>query len=89
MIDLGEYLVKIQRYSDKRQHKVTVANIYNKEHHLLGIGQVACSTKDCYNKKIGRKLAIKNALANTIIAKKDRAKLWENYRVLMTKHPRW
>jgi len=90
MIDLGKYLIKISRYSNKIKQITTVSHVFDKKtHKLLSVGMVTCSKNDCFNKKIGRKKAIANALNKSSISKENRETLWQNYRTKMTKKPRW
>lgn len=89
MIQLGEHKVRINRYINPKNEHITVANLYDKSNTLLSVAQVTCSTKDCYDKKKGRKLAISRAISKTRIPDDIRRNIWEAYRKNMTKKPRW
>jgi hypothetical protein len=75
-------------YPNTEHHRYTQCEIYrevepdidNELDELLGIGKVSCYYKDPYNKVIGRKQALKDAMEWAGLDKETRTQIWEQYK---------
>jgi len=55
---------------------------------VLAGGIATLSEKDQYDKNIGRKVSLSEAMDNLSLSKEQRAKIWEDYRMMTPQH-RW
>ena len=86
---LGNFKIEVERVYDKQQRTVTAVQVFDMKGRRVARGRTVCSTNDTFCKAKGRKLAMSNAISRSDIPKKERTKIWEDYRTKLTKNPRW
>jgi hypothetical protein len=56
--------------------EVETGKRFNDEGSVVGTGIAKCDSRDNFIKEVGRKLALKDALAGSSLSKVDRTKIW-------------
>lgn len=78
MLKLGEYSFKVH-HNLKANPQTTVVEMVDAEDKVFGVGVATVGSKDQYNRKLGRKIALTRALTNSKISKESRTEIWHDY----------
>lgn len=89
MIKLGNFYVMWDRFFNKSFQLVTKVQVFDKDKKYIRSGIVVKSERDTHNKEISCKKALARALTLSDVPKSERRKIWEAYRTMPKKGPRW